>query len=124
MVGNGQHCRVDIDRAGGGGMMFYQDSSCQLLQGDVLEQLATLPDAYIQTVVTSPPYWGLRDYGVEGQIGLEKTPDEYVSKMVAVFREVRRVLKDDGTLWMNLGDSYVSQGGPQVAQTANSAHRH
>src|SRR5574343_992618 len=64
----------------------------------------------VQCVVTSPPYWGLRDYGVEGQLGLEKTPDEYVANMVAVFREVRRVLKDDGVLWLNLGDSYCSVG--------------
>jgi len=59
-------------------------------------------------VVTSPPYWGLRDYGHEGQIGLEQTPDEYVAEMVAVFRDVRRVLADDGTLWLNIGDSYAS----------------
>jgi DNA modification methylase len=63
--------------------------------------------------VTSPPYWGLRDYGVEGQIGLEPTPEEYVEKMVEVFREVRRVLRDDGTLWLNLGDSYANAGGAQ-----------
>ncbi|MGV2480089.1 UNVERIFIED_CONTAM: site-specific DNA-methyltransferase, partial [Salmonella enterica subsp. enterica serovar Weltevreden] len=60
----------------------------------------------VHTCVTSPPYFGLRDYGVEGQIGLEQTPDEYVAKLVEVFREVRRVLRDDGTLWLNLGDSY------------------
>lgn len=89
---------------------FYQDSTVQLLNGDVLAMLATLPDEYVQTCVTSPPYWGLRDYGVEGQLGLEKTPEEYVEKMVAVFREVRRVLKDDGTLWLNLGDSYAGSG--------------
>ena len=62
----------------------------------------------MQCVVTSPPYWGLRDYGVEGQIGLEPTPEQYVANMVAVFREVLRVLRDDGTLWLNLGDSYAS----------------
>jgi DNA modification methylase len=64
----------------------------------------------VQTVVTSPPYWGLRDYGVSGQIGLEPTPDEYVATMVGVFREVRRVLRDDGTVWLNLGDSYANDG--------------
>jgi len=64
----------------------------------------------VQTVVTSPPYWGLRDYGVSGQIGLEPTPDEYVATMVGVFREVRRVLRDDGTVWLNLGDSYSHSG--------------
>ena len=78
----------------------------RILEGDVLDCLRTLPDCSVQCCVTSPPYWGLRDYGVDGQIGLEKTPEEYVAKMVEVFREVRRVLRDDGTLWLNLGDSY------------------
>jgi DNA modification methylase len=67
-------------------------------------------DESVQCCVTSPPYWGLRDYKVEGQLGLEKTPEEYVVKMVEVFREVRRVLKNDGTLWLNLGDSYAGSG--------------
>ena len=79
----------------------------ELLQGDCLQQLATLPAASVQCCVTSPPYWGLRDYGTPGQLGLEATPDEYVANMVAVFRAVRRVLRDDGTLWLNLGDSYA-----------------
>jgi len=142
------------------------DDLLTVLCGDVLEQLATLPDASVQCCVTSPPYWGLRDYGtgqwqggdaecdhrsptmrdgrnedraklagsaatnsaqlllahgsacgkcgavkVDNQIGLEKTPDEFVAKLVAVFREVRRVLKDDGTCWINLGDSYAAQRG-------------
>ena len=65
----------------------------------------------VQCVVTSPPYWGLRDYGTDGQIGLEPTPEEYVANMVAVFREVRRVLRDDGTVWLNIGDSYASGKG-------------
>lgn len=78
-----------------------------ILVGDCLQQLKTLPDASVQCCVTSPPYWGLRDYGVEGQLGHESTPDAYVQKMVAVFSEVRRVLKDDGTCWVNLGDSYA-----------------
>lgn len=82
-----------------------------ILNGDVIDCLRSLPDACVQCVVTSPPYWGLRDYGVEGQIGLEPTPGEYVEKMVEVFREVRRVLRDDGTLWLNLGDSYNGSGG-------------
>ena len=77
-----------------------------IINGDSLEVIKTLPDNSINCCVTSPPYWGLRNYGVEGQIGLEKTPEEYVGKMVAVFGEVRRVLRDDGTLWLNLGDSY------------------
>lgn len=82
----------------------------QVLQGDCLEQLKTLPSESIHCCVTSPPYWGLRDYGVDGQIGLEKTPDEYVEKLVNVFREVKRVLKNDGTVWLNLGDSYAGGG--------------
>ena len=80
----------------------------RILVGDVRHRLADLPDCSIQTCVTSPPYWGLRDYGHDGQIGLEQTPDEYVAELVEVFREVRRVLADDGTLWLNLGDSYAS----------------
>ncbi len=80
----------------------------RILQGDCREVLRTLPADSVQCCVTSPPYWGLRDYGVEGQFGLERTPEEYVAKMVEVFREVRRVLRPDGTLWLNLGDSYCS----------------
>jgi DNA modification methylase len=80
------------------------------MQGDVRERLHELPDVCVRTCVTSPPYFGLRDYGVEGQIGLEQTPEEYVSALVNVFREVRRILTDDGTLWLNLGDSYANDG--------------
>lgn len=76
--------------------------------GDCLTVLKTFPDEFIDCCVTSPPYWGLRDYGVSGQLGLEKTPEEYVAKMVEVFREVKRVLKKEGTAWINLGDSYAS----------------
>ena len=83
----------------------------EALTGDCRDILKTMPDQSINCCVTSPPYWGLRDYGVNGQIGLEQTPDEYVAEMVAVFREVRRVLRDDGTLWLNLGDSYAQAGG-------------
>lgn len=82
-------------------------SAFELLQGDCRTVLATLPDASVQCCITSPPYWGLRDYGVKDQLGLEATPEAYVASMVAVFREVRRVLRDDGTLWLNLGDSYA-----------------
>jgi DNA modification methylase len=78
--------------------------------GDCREVLQTLDAGSVQCCVTSPPYFGLRDYGVEGQIGLEPTPDQFVAEMVAVFREVRRVLADDGTLWLNLGDSYAGIG--------------
>jgi DNA modification methylase len=79
-------------------------------QGDALEVLQTLPEQSVQCCVTSPPYWCLRDYGVAGQLGSEPTPEEYVAKMVEVFREVRRVLRDDGTLWLNLGDTYIGGG--------------
>lgn len=79
--------------------------------GDCVESMRKMPTASVHTCVTSPPYFGLRDYGVDGQIGLEETPDEYVMRLVEVFREVWRVLRDDGTLWLNLGDSYATQGG-------------
>ena len=82
----------------------------QLLQGDVLERLRELPDNSVHCVVTSPPYWGLRDYGVEGQIGLEATFEEFIAKLVEVFREVRRVLRPDGTCWVNMGDAYANDG--------------
>lgn len=85
--------------------------------GDCRDVLRGMADGSVNCVVTSPPYFGLRDYGVDGQIGLEQTPDEYVAEMVAVFREVRRVLRDDGTLWLNLGDSYAANRGYQVEQT-------
>jgi DNA modification methylase len=87
------------------------DDAVRLLQGDALTILRGLPSGSVRCCVTSPPYWGLRDYGVAGQIGLEATPDEYAARLVALFAEVRRVLTDDGTLWLNLGDSYASGKG-------------
>jgi DNA modification methylase len=81
-----------------------------IIQGDCLEVMREWPDGCVNCCVASPPYWGLRDYGVSGQLGLEETPEEYVAKLVAVFREVRRALRDDGTLWLNLGDSYAGSG--------------
>ena len=87
--------------------------SWEIREGDSLELMRSMADESVHCVVTSPPYWGLRDYGTAGQIGLERTPDEYVAALVAVFREVRRVLAKDGTLWLNLGDSYVSVPGSQ-----------
>ena len=84
--------------------------SYRILEGDVLDRLRELPDESAQCAVTSPPYWGLRDYGVDGQIGLEPTPELFVARMVEAFREVRRVLRKDGTCWVNLGDSYASGG--------------
>ena len=83
----------------------------RIIQGDALAVLKALPDQCINCCVTSPPYYGLRDYGVTGQVGLEETPDEYVTRLVEIFREVKRVLRDDGTLWLNLGDSYGSTSG-------------
>jgi DNA modification methylase len=80
----------------------------ELLTGDCRQLLDAMPPASVQCCVTSPPYFGLRDYGVAGQISLEPTPVQYIAEMVAVFRKVRRVLRDDGTLWLNLGDSYAS----------------
>lgn len=82
----------------------------KILIGDCREVLTTLPDKSVHCCITSPPYFGLRDYGVDGQIGLEQTPDDYVNELVGVFREVKRVLRDDGTLWLNLGDSYAGSG--------------
>jgi len=82
----------------------------KILLGDCLEQLKLIPDKSINCCVTSPPYWGLRDYEVDGQLGLEDTPEEYVEKIVAVFREVKRVLRDDGTIWLVLGDTYAGSG--------------
>jgi DNA modification methylase len=87
---------------------FFQNEYGTLYNGDALAVLRELPDCSVNCCVTSPPYWGLRDYGVDGQIGLEETPEQYVSKMVEVFREIRRVLRDDGTLWINMGDTYNS----------------
>tara|TARA_Y100000015_G_scaffold25804_1_gene24920 strand:+ start:194 stop:1072 length:879 start_codon:yes stop_codon:yes gene_type:complete len=78
----------------------------QVILGDCIKSMQSMPEKSVQTCVTSPPYFGLRDYGNDEQIGLEQTPDEFVNKLVEVFGEVRKVLKDDGTLWLNLGDSY------------------
>ena len=80
-----------------------------VIEGDARKVMSGMADGSVNCCVTSPPYWGLRDYGVEGQMGVEKTPEEYVAGMVEVMREVRRVLRDDGTLWLNLGDSYAAK---------------
>lgn len=84
------------------------DDDCAVLTGDALRILRTAPDATFAACVTSPPYWGLRDYGIPGQIGAEGDLEAYIASLTAVFREVRRTLRDDGTLWLNLGDSYTS----------------
>jgi DNA modification methylase len=94
---------------GGGGVTVYlQDPDLTIHQGDALETLRQLPDESAHMCVTSPPFYGLRDYGVDGQIGLEETPEQWVTNLVDVFREVRRVLRADGTLWLEVGDSYAS----------------
>lgn len=95
--------------------VYYSDDQVTLHLGDALEVARTLPDGAADCIVTSPPYYGLRDYGVEGQYGLESSPAEYVERMRALFAELRRVLADDGTLWLNLGDSYQSAGGMEGA---------
>jgi len=92
-----------------------------ILEGSAARVLRSISDRSVQTCVTSPPYYGLRDYGHDGQIGLEPTPDEYVARLVEVFREVRRVLRDDGTLWLNLGDSYAANRPYQVPSTKGGA---
>lgn len=83
-------------------------SSSTIFQGNVLDVLRRMPSASIQAVVTSPPYWGVRDYGIDGQIGLEPTLEQYMNKLVSIFAEIKRVLKDNGVLWLNIGDSYTS----------------
>lgn len=93
-----------------------------ILVGDVRQRLSELEAGSVRTCVTSPPYWGLRDYGEAGQLGLEETPETYVENMVKVFREVWRVLADDGTLWLNLGDSYYNNfGGGSATMTTGNA---
>jgi DNA modification methylase len=103
---------------------YYRDDQVTLLHGPDVDMLRTLPDASVNSCVTSPPYFGLRDYGVDGQRGLESSPAEYVAGMVEVFREVRRVLAGDGTLWLNLGDSYSAggQGGNRGGALGGGAH--
>jgi len=95
-------------------------TNAHILTGDCREMLRTLEAGSVRTCITSPPYFGLRDYGHDGQIGLEQTPDDYVAELVEVFREVRRVLSDDGTLWLNLGDSYAGGGGGNYNKTGVS----
>ena len=86
----------------------------QIIEGDIRIVAPQLPDQSVNCIVTSPPYWGLRDYGHSDQIGLEPTPEEYVQTMVSIFQELRRVLRDDGTLWLNLGDTFAANLGYQV----------
>jgi DNA modification methylase len=93
----------------------------RVIVADVIDGLRTLDAGSVHCCVTSPPYWGLRDYGVDGQIGLEKTPEEFVARMVEVFAEVRRVLREDGTLWLNLGDSYAATSKNRTHEQAVAA---
>jgi DNA modification methylase len=93
-----------------------------ILVGDAVERLRDLPDGSVQTCVTSPPYWGLRDYGQAGQIGLEETPSEFVERLCQVFDEVWRVLADDGTIWVNLGDSYKPSGNGSTKRGLNERY--
>ena len=92
-------------------MKWPKDYVNKIVVGDALKVLQNMPDESVHCCVTSPPYWGLRDYGVSGQLGLERTPTEYVKKMVRLFRELKRVLRKDGTLWLNLGDCYATGAG-------------
>lgn len=100
----------------------------RIIQGDALEELKKLPPESVDCCITSPPYYNLRDYGIAEQYGLEETPEEYVQKLVGVFREVRRVLKKDGTLWVNIGDGYAGSGKGRNASgeynTKNAAKQH
>lgn len=98
------------------------DGDVRIYQGDVLDVLRGLPDSSVDCCVTSPPYYGLRDYGVDGQIGLEDTPEAFIERLVAVFAEVRRVLADHGTCWVNMGDSYAANRTYQVSQTKHLVH--
>jgi DNA modification methylase len=97
----------------------------KIFQGDALNVLKTMPTESVDSVITSPPYWNLRDYGVAGQIGLEESPEKFISSLVRVFDEVRRVLKESGTLWINIGDSYASNrtGGSQGKNGARANRR-
>ena len=90
------------------GREVYHRDDVQVIEGDSRLALADIPSETFQCCVTSPPYWGLRDYGISGQIGAENDPDDYIRDLVGVFREVRRTLRGDGTLWLNIGDSYTS----------------
>lgn len=97
-----------------------EKTTVKIVHGNCLSTLPLFPPQSVQCCVTSPPYWGLRDYGHASQIGQEPTPEGFIESLVTVFREVRRVLADDGTLWLNLGDSYCSQGGSHDGRSDNN----
>jgi DNA modification methylase len=94
-----------------------------IIQGDTTTVLKTLPSSSVDCIITSPPYWAMRDYDVTGQIGLEHTPEEYVAKMVVLFREARRLLKNEGTLWLNLGDTYIGSWGNYSGQNRGAGRQ-
>lgn len=102
--------------------LYYQDETITLLHGDALAEAASLPNGSVDCIVTSPPYFGLRDYGSESQYGLEETPAAYVETMRALFNECRRVLADNGTLWLNIGDSYSGIRGGKSAPDNKNKH--
>tara|TARA_Y100001963_G_scaffold155628_1_gene247314 strand:- start:665 stop:1618 length:954 start_codon:yes stop_codon:yes gene_type:complete len=97
--------------------------SIKIYQGNCLDTLKKIEDESINTCITSPPYWGLRDYGESKQLGLEETPEEFVNNLVEVFREVKRVLRDDGTVWLNLGDSYAGPKGNNRGEGAGGGQK-
>lgn len=99
------------------------DNKSKILQGDSLEMLRTLPDCSVDCCITSPPYYGLRNYGINGQIGLEESVDDYISNLVEIFKEVRRTLKDHGTLWLNIGDSYAGSSKGMLKNGSHSTDR-
>ena len=99
-------------------LIFKNNAVATVMVGDCLAALQNMPDCSVNCCITSPPYYGLRDYGVDGQIGLEDSPDAYVARLVEVFREVRRTLTDDGTLWLNIGDSYNAHPGQRKTTDA------
>ena len=102
---------IDVDSGGGNIEAYYQDDQVTLLHGDALGIASRMESGSADCIVTSPPYYGLRDYGVDGQYGLEETPAQYIEKLRAVFSELRRVLVNDGTLWLNIGDTYNAYNG-------------
>ena len=101
----------------------YGKNKINFLCGEVSEVLKTLPDKSVHCMLTSPPYFRLRDYGHELQIGMEGTPEHFVDKLVNVFREARRVLRDDGTLWINMGDSYAGSGKSGTTEEGRRKHK-
>jgi site-specific DNA-methyltransferase (cytosine-N4-specific) len=87
---------------------FLRIEDSTIYEGDALNVLRQLPSSFVQCVVTSPPYWGMRDYKIDGQIGLEPSLTQFINRLVSIFAEVKRVLREDGTLWLNIGDGYTS----------------